>query len=351
MALAGLVQDVNLEPHPHPVTDLMHFLKYMMDCVRPVGHAALDKMKGLSFWISLQVRYNHPAREVKDMKPQYLHTSKRRLINHEELEEKLDAMLGTILLHNAHFVRQSSRLVLPDVLTFRFKASEFLPLVGREYKQLPTFLAKKKAIVKFRNTDNKCFGYAITSALVSALGEVEDHVDRAANYLHLFGKYGLDPLNYPFEVANITAIEDKLGIGINVYSFFDDEGKWRYPLYTTQKAFERTVDLLYWDEHYAWIKNFRRFMADLSCHHTLHWRCSCLRHFGGEEVLKAHKLYCRGVDTTGQVLLLPDENRNVKFENEPYANPHLNLFLTLQRKSSLINLNILLLYYWCICDL
>ena len=81
------------------------------------------------------------------MKPQYVHTGKRRLMNHEELEEKLDAMVGAILLHNALFVRQSSGLVLADVLTFRFKVCEYLPLVGREFKQLPTFLAKKKAIV------------------------------------------------------------------------------------------------------------------------------------------------------------------------------------------------------------
>ena len=58
-------------------------------------------------------------------------------------------------------------------------------------------------------------------------------------------------------------------------------------------------------------------------------------HFDTEDVLKIHKLYCRGVDTSGQVLLLPDANRKVKFENEPYASPPLThqyssrlLFLT-----------------------
>ncbi|KAF0138717.1 MAG: hypothetical protein FD143_3617, partial [Ignavibacteria bacterium] len=134
----------------------------------------------------------------------------------------------------------------------------------------------------------------------------------------------LDQIHYPVEVADIPAIEDKLGVGINVYSFFDDEGKGRYPLDATKKVFERTVDLLYWDEHYAWIKNFGRFLAELSRNHKLHWCGSCLGHFDTEGVLKTHKLYCRGVDTSGQVLLLPDENRKVKFENEPYASPPLN---------------------------
>ena len=60
MVLDGLIQDVKFEPHPHPITDLMHFLKCMMDWVRPAVHATLDTMKGLSFWILFQMRYAPP---------------------------------------------------------------------------------------------------------------------------------------------------------------------------------------------------------------------------------------------------------------------------------------------------
>ena len=75
-------------------------------------------------------------------------------------------MVETILLHKARFIRQSSGLVLADGLTFRYKVCEFLPLVGREYKQLPKFLLEK-AIIKVRNSENKCFGDAIASARAS----------------------------------------------------------------------------------------------------------------------------------------------------------------------------------------
>ena len=73
------------------------------------------------FWISVQVRYTHPAREVKQLKPQYLQRGKRRLMTQEELEERLDAMVGIINLHNAHFLCQTSGFVLADVLSFRLK--------------------------------------------------------------------------------------------------------------------------------------------------------------------------------------------------------------------------------------
>ena len=51
----------------------------------------------------------------------------------------------------------------------------------------------------------------------------------------------------------------------------------------------------------------------------MHWCRSWLGHFDTEDVLKTYKMYCRGVDTSGQVPLLPDENPKVKMENEPYA--------------------------------
>ena len=108
----------------------MHFLKEMMDLVRPAVHGALDKMKGLSFRISVQVRYTHPAKELTDMRPQYRHTGKRPLMNDQQLEQKLETMMGTILLRNAHFVRQSSGLVLVDGFAFRSKVCQFHTMVG-----------------------------------------------------------------------------------------------------------------------------------------------------------------------------------------------------------------------------
>ena len=111
-------------------------------------------------------------------------------MNNEELEEKFDAMVGKILRPNAHFVRQSSGLVLADVLSVRFKVCEFLPLVGLAHKELPTFLAKKKSILNVQNTDNRCFGYAMASARAN----IDDNPHRPYQYNRLFQIYKLDQI-------------------------------------------------------------------------------------------------------------------------------------------------------------
>ena len=137
--------------------------------------------------------------------------------------------------------------------------------------------------------------------------------------MNLFKQYGLDAIQYPVAIEDIPAIEDKLGVAINVFSFFDDKGEGRHPLYVSEKGHQKVIDLLFWDDHYAWIKNFRRFMADKSRNHTIHWCRRCLGHFDTDAVLTVHKKYCEGPDSSGQILLLPDKSTRVKFANEPYV--------------------------------
>ena len=49
-------------------------------------------------------------------------------------------------------------------------------------------------------------------------------------------------------------------------------------------------------------------------------------HFDTQDARKTHKLYCRRVETTGQVFLLPESNRKDKFTDEPYTFPNLTHF-------------------------
>ena len=83
----------------------------------------------------------------------------------------------------------------------------------------------------------------MASARAPPLDRQEQPYQRG-NYSHQFREYGLDQIHYPVEVADIPAIEDRLGVGSYFFSFFDDEGKGRYPLYATKKLFDRTVELL-----------------------------------------------------------------------------------------------------------
>ena len=56
---------------------------------------------------------------------------------------------------------------------------------GSSFKPLPPFLKKKRAVVNVRNHNNRCFGYAVLSALYDgrlANAAQNARKNRAANY-------------------------------------------------------------------------------------------------------------------------------------------------------------------------
>ena len=82
------------------------------------------------------------------------------------------------------------------------------------------------------------------------------HMERPSLYADLMcERNNLGNLPYPIKPSDVSNNEDILQININVFSFFDDEGKERYPMFISRKNYPRWVNLLYWNEHYAPIKN------------------------------------------------------------------------------------------------
>ena len=88
------------------------------------------------------------------MDPPYLHTGTQRIINADEIAHHLDRIRELILIRHANYIRQSSGLVVEEILNFRLKVANFHPLACRAYRELREFLVKKHAIVTFQNQDN-----------------------------------------------------------------------------------------------------------------------------------------------------------------------------------------------------
>ena len=109
-----------------------------------------------------------------------------------------------------------------------YKAREYLALAGRTYQNLAQFFVSNKAIITVQNQDDGSFGYAVLSA--RSPFALTDHANRPGHFIQLFLQFGLHDFAYPVAIEDIPAIEDMLGVSINVFSFFDDEGKARHPL-------------------------------------------------------------------------------------------------------------------------
>ena len=106
---------------------------------------------------------------------------------------------------------------------------------------------------------------------------------------------------------------------ITVFSFFDDLGLVRYPLYLSEKPYKREVDLLYSDEHFALITSFSGFLSDLSLAHGRKYICrQCFGRHMTQQALDNHKPFCNRIDQANQVYLLPDAGSDIHFKNVRY---------------------------------
>ena len=77
-----------------------------------------------------------------------------------------------------------------------------------------------------KNEDNRCFGYSIIASRVHLKGSR----NTATAYYKYFKNLGLDKIHFPVEPNQVPPIEDTMKTNISVFSFYDDEGKARFPL-------------------------------------------------------------------------------------------------------------------------
>ena len=188
----------------------------------------LQNMKGVVLLVGWNVRYGHPTKTLTEMKPTYLNTGPIHLLVAQDVDDRLDEINSRVLERNAGFIRDNSGLVLEDVLSCEIKIVQYRP-IGRAYRQLPHYLVAKHAIINIKNNDNRGFGYGLLSALLSKENLV--HPERPVLNTDKFVQFNLHDIQYPVSLNDIPALEEKLGLAINVFSFFDDEGMARDPLY------------------------------------------------------------------------------------------------------------------------
>ena len=83
-------------------------------------------------------------------------------------------------------------------------------------------LKPKKAVINVQNKDNRCFEYAILSALYHS--EIKVGHERPSQYKKYFGKLYFTGIEFPISWNDINKFEKQNpGIGVNVYDYEKEE--------------------------------------------------------------------------------------------------------------------------------
>ena len=300
-------------------TSLTKYLETLNVKLRKRLERLIAERRGLKMFYAIRIFYAK-IRSGTARFEAFLHTALCRITSAAGIPAALQRCEDEILNRNANYMRNESGLIIDEIMDCRLSVATYAPLIsGSSYAKLPAFLLNKKAIVNVHNTDNRCFGYAIISCLKSDKAYEKDR-GQSKQYDKYFHMYGLDEVDYPVEIADIPALETKLKLSINVFSFYDDDGRARYPVYVSERNQKDAteIDLLYWKDHYAWIASFQRFMHDITnANRQLHFCKRCLCHYTSADVLKRHEGMCTGVALQA-VVTMPPPGTKLTFKNERY---------------------------------
>lgn len=295
--------------------DLEQFLEKLRSLLLAETNAAVVRHRNVKVAVCVHAVYEKVTKPEAAPIHGYLRTHLLAVLGTPSIAQVVETILASVRMRHVNFMRESSGLRLKEVSVADLYFSKYNPFgrAGGKFVDVPNFLARKKAIVNVKNQDNRCFAYA----LLSALHPVQKNATRPQVYMKYFEQYKeLESLQYPVQIAALEDVERRLGIPFNVFSFFDDEGRGRYPVYLSKLSDENAKDLLYWNQHYAWIKNFSRFMSDATLHKGASYYCKrCLGRFRLASALANHRQYCVSVDDCKQIFAMPPEDTKLKFTN------------------------------------
>ena len=207
--------------------------------------------------------------------------------------EIYDRAVQTIEEKIQNFNQRGSNWRFERVISLDIHFTDFQPLRGSSFLQLPKKIRDKKAVINMKNNDDQCFNWSVTRAL----HPVEKNSERVSKELNdQSERLDWSGLKFPVKLDQIVIFEkNNPEISINVFGFEGDV----YPLRLSKRSErEQTINLLLISDeakqHYCLIKSLSRLLSSqLTKHgHTNVFCLNCLNHFPNEEKLKIHEEYC-----------------------------------------------------------
>ena len=164
---------------------------------------------------------------------------------------------------------------------------------GSSYIPLPEWLAKKGAIINPKNSDMKCFKWAVIAAM--KWKEIDNHPKRITKLKRYEDDFDWTKVKFPASFGNIKRFESQNKITINILAF---KGRQIY-ICRKGKEYDRVANLMLITDnnskHYVAIKALSRLLRSSNTKNEKkqHFCINCLQGFNEKKSRDEHSVYCR----------------------------------------------------------
>jgi len=326
---AGLVKDYRAAvPINHRLEcDALTFLETMAPSTTALIEKELNQLGGLKFTLVLAAVLEKPVcsqEQVYDENAEsdirttgYFRSKAMSILNQGDIAQNLIEAKAEVLGRLEKFLKEGSGWRLKRCETLDLGIVQYQPFCGRSYIKTPAYIPPR-TIINVKNNDNRCFEWAILSALYPVGSK--DNANRPTKYQAHLGELNFTGISFPVKATDITKFE-RLNPNLSVNVFGWKAGL--YPLHVSKQE-GHVIDLLLITDkedpektHYVWIKDLARMLyQNSSCKRRKHPCRRCLHVFSSEALLESHRNDCQGIGEKPQRTIMPEEGKNIlKFTN------------------------------------
>ena len=254
----------------------MPALNELQQQVRDVLRQHRQEHQGIKWYMALNVRYVKIGEDGERMTTEPLFRSDTvAAVNDQDIEQQLAVAQQQIFARSQEFLAEGSGWTLDEVVALTIHTVAYQPLQGNSYNATPPFIAKKRAVINVRNTDDKCIVWAI----LAQLHPTDRNAERVTQYQPYEDEVNIRGIKFPTPISDIKKIEQQNDFSINAFGYDKTDGI--VPLYCTKQVQVQHINLLLIKDneksHYCLIKNFSRLMAHRTAYdYAMHYCSYCL---------------------------------------------------------------------------
>ena len=220
----------------------------------------------------------------------------------QQLSEQLNEAMETVGERMTIFAQAGSGWTLEENQGLTLEMTEYHPIGGSSYIELPKNIFDTKSIVNVQNEDKECFKWSVLAALHPA----DHNPQRITHYEPFTDELNFTGMEFPLTIDQISKFErlnPDISITVLGIDIPDDEEKDAsklFPLRVPDRQQEHHIVLLYWsrgdNHHYAWVKNLNRLLSNTKKRHPQTHFCErCFQGFTKSSLLTKHLDTCASI--------------------------------------------------------
>jgi hypothetical protein len=298
----------------HQEADALAFLHAMIPSTTTTIENELQREGGIKFALILEAELEKFSKNGGiTTKPFFFHSGSKPILHTSEVQVRLHGAVNKIMERLEGFTNEGSGWLLKRCTTLTLQISRYQPFRGRSYIKTPAYIPPR-TVINVKNVDNRCFEWAILSAMYPV--DAKDHnPDRPTKYQAHLGELSFRGIDFPVKVTDVGQFEHQNPtLSVSVFGW----EKGLYPLHVSKQE-GRAIDLLLLVDgnnpqktHYVWIKDLARMLFKNSAHrHRQHPCRRCLHVFTTPDLLESHKKDCLGIGEKPQRTEMPEEGENI----------------------------------------